>query len=50
MDDLFKVLCDIVKMRLASLKMKWSKAVSDTEMEWEVKLNVVSEKVIDQTK
>ena len=42
-DDLFKRFCDIVKMRLASLKMRKSNAVSETERVWDVKLNMVSE-------
>lgn len=39
--DLFNILCDTVKMRLTSLKMKNSKAIWDTEKEWDVKLHVV---------
>ncbi|PWA55517.1 reverse transcriptase zinc-binding domain-containing protein [Artemisia annua] len=41
-DDFFKCFCDTIKMRLASLKMKWSKAVCDTEKIWDIKLNVIS--------
>ena len=42
-DELFKIFCDIVKMRLASLKMRKSNVVSETERVWEVKLNMFSE-------
>ena len=40
-EALFKCFCDTIKMRLATLKMKYSKAVSDTEKVWDIKLNVI---------
>ena len=42
-EDLFNSMCDVIKMRRASLKMKWSQAVCDTEKVWDIKLNVISE-------
>ncbi|PWA74721.1 hypothetical protein CTI12_AA251010 [Artemisia annua] len=43
-EDLFKCFCVTIRMRLATLKMKYSKAVSDTEKVWDIKLNVISGK------
>ena len=42
-EELFKCLCDVIKVRLSSLKMKWSQSVCETEKVWEIKLNMVAE-------
>ena len=41
-DDLFKILQDIIRMRMMSLKVKATKAVLKAQVEWDVKMNVVA--------